>query len=63
LIGEFKLPKIPSGLEVGDAGGNVEYTEVRIWAKAVSEEKIKENIRSPLSMVAEKRKRLKMKLK
>jgi uncharacterized membrane protein len=41
----------------------VEFTEVRLWRKALSEEEVKENLRTPLEIVAEKRNRWRIKTK
>lgn len=48
---------------MGDTNNGVQYTEIRIWTKELGAEDIKENMRTPLELVAEKRKKLKMKLK
>ena len=42
---------------------NGEYTQFRLWRKVLSNENIKEYMRSPLEIVAEKRKKLKMRIK
>jgi hypothetical protein len=59
----FKLPKVPSSLEIGDPGKGVEFTEVRLWRKELSQEEVKENLRMPLEIVAEKRNRWRIKTK
>lgn len=50
------------GLAIGDENKSVEYTELRLWAKALTAEDIKQNMRTPLELVAEKRKK-KIKIK
>jgi hypothetical protein len=48
---------------IGRESFSGEITEFRVWKTAFSESEIKDNYRTPLEIVAEKKKQIKMKLK
>lgn len=50
-------------LRLGSDTFDGELTEFRLWKNKLSVEEIKDCFRSPLSIVSEKRKKLKMKIK
>lgn len=60
--GEFSVP-FGKVLRLGSDSFDGEFTEFRLWKNKLSLNEIKDCFRSPLSIVYEKRKKLKMKLK